>query len=65
MIFYGLFLLTEQPFDFLGDTAGAVVVPAGEQLAVEVLGVRLEADNAKLVRDLRQRGLRQLAQIYW
>ena len=47
-----LFLLAEQPLHFLGDAAGAVVVPAGEQLAVEVLGVRLEADDAELVRYL-------------
>ena len=47
-----LFLLAEQPLDLLGDAAGAVVVPAGEQLAVVVALVGLEADDAELVRHL-------------
>ena len=45
-------MLAEQPLDFLGDAADAIVVPAGEQLAVVVAGVGLEADDAELVRHL-------------
>ena len=58
-------MLPKQLLDFLRDAVGAVVVPAGEQLVVEVFGVRLETNNANLVCNLRQRGLRQLAQINW
>ena len=49
---YSLFLLAEQPLDLLRHAAGAVVVPAGEQLAVVVALVGLEADDAELVRHL-------------
>ena len=52
MTLCSLFLLAEQPLDLLGDAAGAVVVPAGEQLAVVVALVGLEADDAELVRHL-------------
>ena len=52
MTLCSLFLLAEQPLDLLGDAAGAVEVPAGEQLTVMIALIRLEADDAELVRHL-------------